>query len=67
MKVNNEKDLNEKLKDQKVELEAIIERHLGFIDKLIQDKSALNQQCEELMAQVKTYQGKNSDVISQIT
>ena len=67
IKAFNERVLNEKLKEQKVELEAIIERHLGFIDKLIQDKSALNNQCEELMTQVKSYQGKNSDVIAQLT
>ena len=61
-----EKNLSTKLQEQKVELESIIERHLKFIDKLIKDKTALNEQCQELMEQVKNYDGKNSEVIKQI-
>ena len=55
-----------KLKEQKEELESIIERHLSFIDKLIQDKKSLNEQCQSLSEHLKSYEGGNEKVIGKI-
>jgi 5-azacytidine-induced protein 1 len=54
------------LTEQKEELEAIIERHLKFIDKLLQDKKALNERCEEMVKKLQVYEGKNSDIVAKI-
>lgn len=43
----------QKLKDQKREFEAIIERNLQFIDQLVKDKKELNDQCTQLAEKFK--------------
>lgn len=40
---NFKETLSRRLGEQKAELEVVINRHLGFIDQLINDKKELNQ------------------------
>ena len=62
----SDQSLQEKMSDQKEELEAIIERHLKFIDKLIQDKKGLNSQVEELMTRVQELESGNGEIIKNV-
>jgi len=50
-KMKEENEL--RLKNQKEELEAVINRHLGFVDQLIKDKTQLNEEIEDLMSKIK--------------
>uniref|UniRef100_A0A8C0DJW0 Centrosomal protein 131 n=1 Tax=Balaenoptera musculus TaxID=9771 RepID=A0A8C0DJW0_BALMU len=48
-----EKELGRQLRQQKEHYEATIQRHLSFIDQLIEDKKALGEKCEALVAELK--------------
>jgi len=51
-------DLQRKLKMQKQQYEATIQRHLTFIDQLIDDKKVLNSKCEGFVKELKTIDNK---------
>jgi ABC-type phosphate transport system auxiliary subunit len=51
--INRKKEFKSKLASQKKEMEGIIKRHLGFIDKLIVEKEELSKRCETLSDEVK--------------
>jgi len=53
-----EADLQRKLKMQKQQYEATIQRHLTFIDQLIDDKKVLNSKCEGFVKELKTIDDK---------
>ncbi|XP_021067881.1 centrosomal protein of 131 kDa [Mus pahari] len=48
-----EKELNRQLRQQKEQYEATIQRHLSFIDQLIEDKKVLSEKCEAVVAELK--------------
>nr|XP_045015151.1 centrosomal protein of 131 kDa isoform X2 [Jaculus jaculus] len=48
-----ERELSRQLRQQKEHYEATIQRHLSFIDQLIEDKKALGEKCEALVAELK--------------
>ena len=47
------KEHESELKLQKEEMEATLNRHLGFIDELIKDKTHLNEEIESLLTKIK--------------
>ncbi|CAF0738605.1 unnamed protein product [Rotaria sordida] len=53
-----EQDIDYHLQKQKDEYEAIIQRHLKFIDQLINDKKKLSHRCELLLSELKTIDKK---------
>ncbi|XP_028643690.1 centrosomal protein of 131 kDa [Grammomys surdaster] len=48
-----EKELSRQLQQQKEQYEATIQRHLSFIDQLIEDKKVLSEKCEGVVAELK--------------
>ncbi|XP_052052145.1 centrosomal protein of 131 kDa isoform X2 [Apodemus sylvaticus] len=48
-----EKELSRQLRQQKEQYEATIQRHLSFIDQLIEDKKVLSEKCEAVVAELK--------------
>ncbi|KAM4844082.1 centrosomal protein of 131 kDa [Thomomys bottae] len=48
-----EKELNLQLRQQKEHYEATIQRHLSFIDQLIEDKKALSEKCEAVVTELR--------------
>ncbi|XP_008048683.1 centrosomal protein of 131 kDa [Carlito syrichta] len=48
-----EKELSRQLQRQREHYEATIQRHLAFIDQLIEDKKVLNEKCEAMVAQLR--------------
>ncbi|KAM3923912.1 centrosomal protein of 131 kDa isoform 2-T2 [Leptodactylus fuscus] len=61
-----EKDMSYQLKQQSEQYEATIQRHLTFIDQLIDDKKALSERCESLVSELKQVDHKYSSKISQM-
>ncbi|XP_044155130.1 centrosomal protein of 131 kDa isoform X2 [Bufo gargarizans] len=61
-----EKELGYQLKQQSEQYEATIQRHLTFIDQLIDDKKALSERCESLVSELKQVDHKYSSKISQM-
>ncbi|KAG8446499.1 hypothetical protein GDO86_014089 [Hymenochirus boettgeri] len=61
-----EKELGQQLKLQKEQYEATIQRHLSFIDQLIDDKKTLSERCESLVKELKQVDQKYSSKISQM-
>ncbi|KAE8576016.1 hypothetical protein XENTR_v10004018 [Xenopus tropicalis] len=61
-----EKELGQQLKQQGEQYEATIQRHLSFIDQLIDDKKALSERCESLVKELKQVDQKYSSKISQM-
>ncbi|CAF1273302.1 unnamed protein product [Rotaria sp. Silwood1] len=57
----SERELEHRLQLQKDDYEATIQRHLTFIDQLIDDKKKLSERCERLVAELKTIDKKSSD------
>lgn len=55
---NHDKEMNQRLKMQKDQYESTIQRHLSFIDQLIDDKKILNQKCEKLVLEMKQVENK---------
>ncbi|XP_006869701.1 PREDICTED: 5-azacytidine-induced protein 1 [Chrysochloris asiatica] len=48
-----ERELSRQLRQQKKHYEATIQRHLAFIDQLIEDKKALSDKCEAVLAELR--------------
>ena len=61
-----EKDAKQRLGIQRQEYEAAIQRHLSFIDQLIDDKKVLSERCEELVTKLKSTDKKYGDKIKQV-
>ncbi|XP_066443764.1 centrosomal protein of 131 kDa isoform X3 [Eleutherodactylus coqui] len=61
-----EKEMSYQLKQQSDQYEATIQRHLTFIDQLIDDKKALSERCESLVSEMKQVDHKYSSKISQM-
>ncbi|NXA55762.1 CP131 protein, partial [Nothocercus julius] len=61
-----EKELSQQLRLQREQYEAAIQRHLTFIDKLIDDKKVLSEKCEAVVAELKQVDQKYSEKIAQM-
>ncbi|XP_051523963.1 centrosomal protein of 131 kDa-like isoform X2 [Myxocyprinus asiaticus] len=61
-----EKELNYNFQLQKQQYEATIQRHLTFIDQLIDDKKDLSERCEEVVGQLKQVDQKYTKKIAQM-
>ncbi|XP_035467997.1 centrosomal protein of 131 kDa isoform X3 [Scophthalmus maximus] len=61
-----EKELNRNLQLQKEQYEATIQRHLTFIDQLINDKKSLSERCEGVVGELKQVDQKYTKKISQM-
>ncbi|XP_036392275.1 centrosomal protein of 131 kDa [Megalops cyprinoides] len=61
-----ERELSRNLQQQKEQYEATIQRHLSFIDQLIDDKKALSERCEGMVAELKQVDQKYTKKISQM-
>ncbi|XP_062936677.1 centrosomal protein of 131 kDa isoform X1 [Cynocephalus volans] len=48
-----EKELSQQLQQQKEHYEATVQRHLAFIDQLIEDKKVLSEKCGALVAELR--------------
>lgn len=62
-----DKEHKQQLNLQRQEYESTIQRHLSFIDQLIDDKKVLTQRCEELVGKLKEVDSKYSTKIKQMT
>lgn len=61
-----EKDAKQRLAIQRQEYEAAIQRHLSFIDQLIDDKKVLGERCEEVVNKLKSTDKKYGDKVKQM-
>ncbi|XP_027373824.1 centrosomal protein of 131 kDa isoform X3 [Bos indicus x Bos taurus] len=61
-----ERELGRQLRQQKEHYEATIRRHLSFIDQLIEDKKALGEKCEALVAELKLGDQRRKDREAQL-
>ncbi|XP_073167121.1 centrosomal protein of 131 kDa isoform X2 [Lepidochelys kempii] len=61
-----EKELSHQLQLQREQYEAAIQRHLAFIDQLIDDKKVLSEKCEAVVAELKQVDQKYTKKISQM-
>ncbi|XP_051851363.1 centrosomal protein of 131 kDa isoform X2 [Antechinus flavipes] len=61
-----EKELNLQLRLQREQYEAAIQRHLAFIDQLIDDKKVLSEKCEAVVAELKQVDQKYTKRITQV-
>ncbi|KAM3847721.1 centrosomal protein of 131 kDa [Vipera latastei] len=61
-----QKELNHQLTVQREQYEGAIQRHLAFIDQLIDDKRALNQKCEAVVSELKLVDQKYTKKIAQM-
>ncbi|CAB1433966.1 unnamed protein product, partial [Pleuronectes platessa] len=61
-----EKELNRNLHLQKEQHEATIQRHLTFIDQLINDKKSLSERCEGVVGELKLVDQKYTKQIAQM-
>ncbi|NXN79888.1 CP131 protein, partial [Bombycilla garrulus] len=61
-----EKELSHQLRLQREQYEAAIQRHLAFIDQLLDDKKVLSEKCEAVVAELKQVDQKYSQKISQM-
>uniref|UniRef100_A0A671RRY8 Centrosomal protein of 131 kDa-like n=1 Tax=Sinocyclocheilus anshuiensis TaxID=1608454 RepID=A0A671RRY8_9TELE len=61
-----EKELSHTFQLQKQQYEATIQRHLTFIDQLIDDKKALSERCEEVVGELKQVDQKYTKKIAQM-
>ncbi|XP_032653187.1 centrosomal protein of 131 kDa isoform X3 [Chelonoidis abingdonii] len=62
----SEKELSRRLQLQREQYEAAIQRHLAFIDQLIDDKKVLSEKCEAMVAELKQVDQKYTKKISQM-
>ena len=58
-----DKEMQQRLQVQKNDYETTIQRHLNFIDQLIDDKKVLSEKCEKLVNELKDSEKRNSDKI----
>lgn len=58
--------MGKRLDVQKNEYEETVQRHLNFIDQLIDDKKSLSDKCECLVTEMKQVDRKYSDKIRQM-
>ena len=58
--------MSKRLDVQKTEYEETVQRHLNFIDQLIDDKKTLSEKCESLVTELKQVDKKYSDKIRQM-
>ncbi|XP_056152829.1 centrosomal protein of 131 kDa isoform X2 [Lampris incognitus] len=61
-----EKELTRNFQLQKEQYEATIQRHLAFIDQLIDDKKALSERCEGVVGELKQVDQKYTKKIAQM-
>uniref|UniRef100_A0A8C5SGF8 Centrosomal protein 131 n=1 Tax=Laticauda laticaudata TaxID=8630 RepID=A0A8C5SGF8_LATLA len=61
-----QKELTHQLTMQREQYEGAIQRHLAFIDQLIDDKRALNQKCEAVVSELKLVDQKYTKKIAQM-
>ncbi|KAM4623443.1 centrosomal protein of 131 kDa [Polymixia lowei] len=61
-----EKELNRNFQLQKEQFEATIQRHLAFIDQLIDDKKALSERCQGVVGELKQVDQKYTKKIAQM-
>ncbi|NWX15482.1 CP131 protein, partial [Aegotheles bennettii] len=61
-----EKELGHQLRLQREQYEAAIQRHLTFIDQLIDDKKVLSEKCEAVVAELKQVDQKYGKKITQM-
>ncbi|XP_018424239.1 PREDICTED: centrosomal protein of 131 kDa isoform X2 [Nanorana parkeri] len=61
-----EKELGYQLKQQSEQYESTIQRHLTFIDQLIDDKKTLSERCESLVTDLKQVDQKYASKIRQM-
>ncbi|XP_074476870.1 centrosomal protein of 131 kDa isoform X6 [Sebastes fasciatus] len=61
-----EKELNRNFTLQKEQYEATIQRHLTFIDQLINDKKSLSERCEGVVGELKLVDQKYTKKIAQM-
>ncbi|XP_029784619.1 centrosomal protein of 131 kDa isoform X1 [Suricata suricatta] len=61
-----EKELGRQLRQQRAHYEATIQRHLSFIDQLIEDKKALAERCEAVVAELKQGDQRRRDREAQV-
>ncbi|CAL8304469.1 unnamed protein product [Lota lota] len=61
-----EKELNRNFQLQREQYEAAIQRHLAFIDQLIDDKKALSERCEAVVVELKQVDQKYTKKINQM-
>jgi len=66
LEIISEQREEKNLREQKEELEGIIQRHLAFIDQLVNDKKELNDQCEKLMAELHEIEGKHAKQMAEL-
>ncbi|XP_017380397.1 centrosomal protein of 131 kDa isoform X3 [Cebus imitator] len=60
-----EKALSRQLQRQREHYEATIQRHLAFIDQLIEDKKILSEKCEAVVAELKQEDQRCSERVAQ--
>ncbi|XP_061087316.1 centrosomal protein of 131 kDa [Conger conger] len=61
-----ERELGRNLQQQKEQYESTIQRHLGFIDQLIDDKKVLSERCETMVTELKQVDQKYTKKITQM-
>ncbi|NWV43210.1 CP131 protein, partial [Grantiella picta] len=61
-----EKELGHQLRLQREQYEAAIQRHLAFIDQLLNDKKVLSEKCEAVVAELKQVDHKYGQKINQM-
>ncbi|XP_060700450.1 centrosomal protein of 131 kDa isoform X2 [Hemiscyllium ocellatum] len=61
-----EKEMCQRIKMQKEQYESTIQRHLAFIDQLIDDKKGLSAKCESMVNELKQVDQKYSKKIQQM-
>ncbi|NWT32453.1 CP131 protein, partial [Cardinalis cardinalis] len=61
-----EKELSQQLRLQREQYEAAIQRHLAFIDQLLDDKKVLSEKCEAVVAELKQVDLKYGQKINQM-
>ncbi|XP_067860069.1 centrosomal protein of 131 kDa isoform X2 [Heptranchias perlo] len=61
-----EKEMSHRLRLQKDQYESTIQRHLAFIDQLIDDKKGLNEKCESMVNELKQVDQKYTKKIQQM-
>ncbi|NXL49868.1 CP131 protein, partial [Podilymbus podiceps] len=61
-----EKELGHQLRFQREQYEAAIQRHLAFIDQLLDDKKVLSEKCEAVVAELKQVDQKYGKKIAQM-